>query len=119
MSANKLQILGGAILGLSIVGGLYYFLSKQSVKTTVPDPANPTKAITTASDDFPLKVGSRGANVSALQTKLNLKITKLPVPQKALVVDGIFGEKTLEGARGVLNNPALTQVTKEQFDTKI
>lgn len=72
--------------------------------------------------DFPLQYGSRNSQVGNLQTKLNARLSALdvyPIDEngqeiKELVIDDIFGAKTLAVVKAVLGTES---VTKKQYDT--
>ena len=134
MKKNNIYLALGGLLTVGVAYTLYTVLKKkpttfgeavQDTKETVIK--LPTTVKNTFSSvvnaDFPLKNGSRGINVSKLQSFLNKE------GSYNLVVDGIFGVKT-QGA--VTNNqePFETfksmhptavkgQISKEFFDTFI
>lgn len=72
------------ILGISII---IYFNNKQ---------ANLYRQQKEGQKNFPLNVGSKGSEVEILQIYLNSK-------GEALVIDGIYGARTQEAVKRVLN----------------
>jgi hypothetical protein len=105
MATNKLQIFGGAIFGLGVIGLIYYFISKKNI---IPE--------FTYNDDFPLKVGSKGNNVTVLQQKLNAFLKQNPrAGISPLKVNGVFDNATLVLVKIAINGGA-TQVSKDDFD---
>jgi len=104
------------VLPMSVVGIYYlvkYILKKRAEKAaaTVPPASKPgtvppsVKPATQVSV-FPLKNGSRGNEVRALQTYLN---GKMPAPMAKLTVDGIFGAKTEAAVKSVFNTSSVTE----------
>lgn len=88
IKANKLAVvivLITIIIAIMIV--LYFNSQEKNLKNVSILPANV----------FPLKLGSRGAEVEVLQNYLNGK-------GEALVVDGIYGARTDEAVRRHFNN---------------
>ena len=121
------------LLIAATVGGLYLF-KKKPVVAADPNGTKPAGGSTgttgAANDAFPLKMGSKGANVKALQTRMNEwmdinwpnLINIKPRHQSGLLkgtimssisVDGDFGANTLEFCGFVFGS---TQVTEAQFN---
>lgn len=88
-------LIGGA--GIFLIAKNYLFPKKD--KTTPPQPNNPSSSTkttadtfvsgtTTVTDAFPLKIGSKGANVTKLQNALGIENLG------GSSIDGVFGAKT-------------------------
>jgi len=90
------------IIIVVILGIASFFIYKKVKKS-----GSSTQTGTTSSSDFPLKQGSKGANVTILQNMLN-KI----IPAE-LEADGIFGPKT---EADLYKKIGLKQLTKNQFE---
>lgn len=91
--------------------------------------AGSTGGTTAAGDAFPLRSGSRGANVSELQQRLNDRmayrwpyLSEKPLhpyganqgqPMTEIQVDGVFGQETLAFTRCLLGTDT---VSRTQFD---
>lgn len=72
----------------------------------LPDPVAPVKT----NPVFPLKVGSRGNEVKALQEILNFADSAYnSTGGKFLTVDGVFGQKTADRAKFVLGSPIVSE----------
>jgi len=106
---------------LSIVGfSLWFFLRKNKNSATSDSFSGGTGS--SFGDNFPLKQGSRGANVSRLQNHLNKLIENansvmaaVSSPDPLLSVDEIFGPKT---EKEVLRFYSVKEVSKELFIQK-
>ena len=114
------------LLALGVLGagaGVFFFMrSKKKKKEALLNQFEPEKppTQTTSSDRFPLKKGSRGSNVSSLQTKLNSS------GSYGLAVDGIFGVLTegavkeeqtpFESFKSMYPNAVFGQVSQEHFN---
>lgn len=103
------QVVFYSVLGLTVVAGGYliynkYFSEKKDSLDNITTPEGGDSTSTTqapprptapqANDNFPLQVGSKGANVTNLQLALNRINAKRGKKYADLTVDGTFGEKT-------------------------
>lgn len=101
MAKNTNKIIAGA---LALVGVYFIFkYFKKPSKTTAPVEPAPTGGATTTpipvSSGFPMKKGSKGKNVAAVQQWL-LKIDKTLLPKYG--ADGDFGSETEAAVQKVL-----------------
>ena len=103
MAKNTNKIIAGA---LAVVGVyfIYSYFKKKPTVTATPEPSVSTgnQKVSSGSvrnDKFPLKRGSKGINVSALQQWL-LKIDKTLLPKFG--ADGDFGAETEAAVQKVL-----------------
>lgn len=85
IKANKLAVII-IIITIIIAAGIILYFNAQE-KNLKPITQSP----------FPLKMGSRGAEVEVLQSYLNTK-------GEALIIDGIYGARTDEAVRKHFNN---------------
>lgn len=105
---KKIMIVGGTGLVIGLIGfGVYWFFFREGESATTsfqPFKAKPKPAV--KKNPFPLRKGSRGAEVSKLQKALN---RKLRPPMSQLVVDGIFGSKTLAALKRVTGKEQVSE----------
>lgn len=105
------------LVPLGSVAILFLFNSKKNDGTKTIEGSG---AKTPEADIYPLRQGSKGALVSALQTKLNAVLNqansskaKLPIhnntPITSLQVDGNFGVKTLTVVKWHFGTDTITQ----------
>jgi len=94
-------------VGVLAIGGAVYFTGKQllqkkqnyinasdtNLTINVSDSTAPAKRLASASDSFPLKLGSRGSRVTQLQQALQ-NILGVKVLEQYTKIDGIFGSGT-------------------------
>lgn len=94
-------------VGVLAIGGAVYFTGKQllqkkenyintsdtNLTISVADSTAPVKRLASASDSFPLKLGSRGSRVTQLQQALQ-NVLGAKVLEQYTKIDGIFGSGT-------------------------
>lgn len=121
-------------VGVLAVGGAMYFTGKHllqkkqneidagdtNVTINVSESAAPAKRLGSASDAFPLKVGSRGTRVTQLQQALQ-SILGVKVLEQYTKIDGIFGNGTSKalkaaGLPATVNEDTFNSITaKDRF----
>lgn len=115
----KIAIIIAIIIFVPLGSVALLFLVKRKKDEKI-GPTEPSSNKTTEADIYPLRQGSKGALVSALQTKLNVLLNqaslvkaKLPtlngVAITSLVVDNNFGPKTLAVVRWHFGTDTVTQ----------
>jgi peptidoglycan hydrolase-like protein with peptidoglycan-binding domain len=131
MKTNKKTIVA-LLLSAAIIAGTIIFLlwydkkAKKEQDGTSPGIGGGGSTSST-SNVFPLKVGSTGAKVRELQSKLNVVVPKkaaylyvkptyLGVEINSLVVDGIFGPRTLAFLQYAFSDTNKTQITETEFN---
>ncbi len=134
MRVNKKSAL--AILSsIAIIAGTIIFLlwydkkaKKEEEGGTSSAGGNSSSSSTSSGASvFPLKLGSTGTKVKELQSKLNsvvakkasytfVKPTYLGVEINSLVVDGIFGPRTLAFLQYAFSNTGKMQITETEFN---
>lgn len=116
MDKKATLITAGALLGL---GAIYYFgiylpsKDKNGAGTGGGSGSSGSGTSGKRGDNFPLKRGSRGDRVKALQLYLN------HAGSYGLEVDGVFGRRTqaaVETELSASGGPVVKQVSKEYFD---
>ena len=132
---NKNTIIALVVAVLAVAGTVIFLWqydkkqnAKDDKKTDPETPATkPTTKPTTPASVFPLKRGSKGAEVKALQRKMNEFIGvyyftfekgKKP-PYTNLSVDGDFGPKTEANVKFVFGTSTVTQAQYNKFLSKI
>ena len=118
---KKPQIIALSVILLLFVGiGLFLILRKKDTEESSLGTSTPAR-----DDRFPLSLGSRGQNVQTLQTKMNAwmslyfaELTNKPthqygvdagLPMPTIVVDGIFGQNTLEFVRKIFGKDTVSE----------
>lgn len=115
----KIAIIIAIIIFVPLGSVALLFLVKRKKDEKI-GPTEPSSNKTTEADIYPLRQGSKGALVSALQTKLNVLLNqassakaKLPIhnntPITSLVADGVFGVKTLAVVMWQFGTDTITQ----------
>jgi hypothetical protein len=101
MEKNTKKIIAGAlaVLGIYLIYR-YYKKPKDATSTTPVEPPPVYVPSTDPKDSYPLKKGSKGANVESLQ-KLLLKIDSTLLPKFG--ADGDFGSETEAAVKKLLN----------------
>ena len=87
----KIAIIISVVLIAATIGILYWFSKKDGTDTSENTSSNGTGS---SASTYPLKLGSRGAEVEALQAKLNSWLRNAWPKLTQLKVDGIWGAKT-------------------------
>lgn len=105
MNSNTKKIVAGALA----VAGIYllyrYFRKpKGTPQTTVIEPPPPYVPTRDPKDSYPLKKGSKGSNVKAIQ-ELILKIDSTLLPKFG--ADGDFGSETEAAVKKLLNKTSV------------
>ena len=109
---KKLVLTGTALVIVLAAYGVYWFLTRDK-ETAEGDFSNSTSRRTSKPKVFPLRKGSKGEEVKKLQKALNQKL--LP-PIRQLVVDGIFGSKTLGALKSITGK---STVNKSEYSKLI
>lgn len=65
--------------------------------------------------EFPLKKGSRGDKVTALQKYLNSVLALAPLLDPELDVDGIFGDKTAQACATAFGEPVCSEANYKAY----
>lgn len=93
MAKNTNKIIAGALAVVGVFFIVRYFRNKPAVAQAPSAPAETggSASVPVANDQFPLKRGSRGRNVAAVQQWI-LKIDKNALPKFG--ADGILGAET-------------------------
>lgn len=65
--------------------------------------------------EFPLKRGSRGDKVTALQKYLNSVLALAPLLDPELDVDGIFGDKTAQACATAFGEPVCSEANYKAY----
>lgn len=96
-----------------------WFVFKTFIKKSSAAVAPDSSSGSSGSDEFPLKLGSKGNRVLLLQSALNDLLSNGQVPADPLssipdklMMDGVFGTKTLEVVRYFF---AIDQVDKNKY----
>ncbi len=107
MKANKKKIIIIVVIAL-ILGAILYFILR---KPKAPDASTATPGSTPVdSGVFPLKLGSKGSEVKALQSYLNNKYGA------SLVVDGSWGPATGAAVMQFLNRDNVSQAVYDKWN---
>lgn len=113
-NSDLILIIVIAVLALTFIGILIYnhFKNKDEKTTDIelpPPNGNTNTTTTTANDNFPLTVGSKGANVKYLQQAMNKIITNSALK---VTEDGIFGQKTYNSLVAGVGTTTYWETTK-------
>lgn len=112
------------LLIAATIGGLIWYDKAEKAKADGSTGADGATSSSTPTPIFPLLYGSRGANVRALQSKMNewmaynwFTVTNKPKSSR-LAVDGIFGPKTQEFVSIIFGTLAVTENEYNTFIAK-
>ncbi len=114
-NAKPVYIIAGGMLSVLLIYGIYKLLTNK-------DEPNPFKAITKKPSGFcqhsgfPLKYGSCGEKVKALQRYLN---SKTRPPRILLKVDGKMGNKTIAALKRIEGISTVSQSKFEQLNIQL
>lgn len=108
ISTRNWIIIAAVILVIILI--IYFSTRKKTITTTITEPAiQPANNSGSGNDNFPLRLGSRGANVSKWQAYVNSKGGKL-------TVDGIWGPLTEADS---LKWTGFNSITEQYFNTVV
>ncbi len=105
MNKNTNKIIAGVVGVIGIYLIVKYFKKpKSSTDTNVIEPPTPYVPTTDPKDSYPLKKGSKGSNVKAIQ-ELMMKIDSTLLPKFG--ADGDFGTETEAAAQKLLGKKSI------------
>lgn len=129
---NKTLFIGGLVVAVFGLAGLVWWLHKEGIFTSfrgkkTTDTTTPaTNSVAVPTDAFPLRRGSKGANVRRLQSALNSAIVFL-MPARpflyngrqrtSIAVDGVWGNETQAAVNWyyMLNKVEITEAELSQI----
>lgn len=94
---------------------LYAFRDRIFAKETEDDGSDGEAAPVAEASEFPLKRGSRGDKVTALQKYLNSVLALAPLLDPELDVDGIFGDKTAQACATAFGEPVCSEANYKAY----
>ncbi len=104
MTPNKKKIIIIVIIAI-ILGVILYFILRKPKPAALPSGSTPVNP-----DNFPLKIGSTGTEVKAVQKYLNDKYSA------GLVVDGSWGPATDAAVQKYLNRDNVSQAVYDKWN---
>lgn len=118
-----------SVMAIIILSGVVYwlFFYKPKATTTNTSTTNNTGTGTSTSNNFPLKIGSKGSNVLRLQKAINRFKYRTPngvyymvaPPPVTIAEDGIFGQETLNRYDALTKPASLLFVTSADYPVKL